>query len=217
MVDGAVVKRFAWIPILLTGVLFVGVLLAPPSHAHSPVTSGLIYEAYLDLPQVRKAHEVSALDDELADYILDPGTSYDEAAAVINALGRTLDNHLLLLQRLKKTDPHGYQRFRAGKGSSRVLFAVGYMWATDEYYDTRRAELLLAQAERQSPEFFVISLVHALVIAQSKEESEWCEIFRKPRDTIARYPNGLEMRRAAVQSVLDYTDTYAESCGGYAV
>ena len=93
-----------------------------------------------------------------------------------------------------------------------MLFAVGYMWATDEYYDTRRAELLLAQAERQSPEFFVISLVHALVVAQSKSESEWCGIFRKPRETIARYPNGLEMRRAAVQSVLDYTDTYAPGC-----
>ena len=183
--------------------------------ADSPLTSADFHQAYLDLPQVRKAVQVRALDDELADYLLSPGTSYDEAAAVINALGWDADgkdNHLRLLRRLKATDRRAFDRFKAGKGSSRILFVVGYLWAMDDYFETRRAESLLWQARSQAPEFFAIALIHALVVAQSEEVGRWCEVFRGPRATLAKYPNGLEMRRSAVRIVLDYTDIYADEC-----
>lgn len=186
-----------------------------PSRADSPLTSADFHQAYLDLPQVRKAAASRQLDDELADYLLSPGTSYDEAAAVINALGWDFDgkdSHLRLLRRLQATNPLAFERFRAGKGSTRVLFAVGYLWAMDDYFDTRRAQKLLAQARRQSPEFFAITLVEALVAAQSKDVGDWCDIFRCPRAALARHPNGLEMRRAAVAIVLEYTDLYADDC-----
>jgi hypothetical protein len=201
---------------ILAPVLLLVVLSLPlPSHADSPLTSADFHQAYLDLPQVRRAAVSERLDDELADYLLSPGTSYDEAAAVINALGWDIDgkgNHLRLLRRLQVTDPQAFERFRGGKGSTRVLFAVGYLWAMDNYFDTRRAQKLLAQARRQSPEFFAITLVEALVIAQSEEPADWCEIFRGPRAALARHANGLEMRRAAVDIVLEYTDLYAKDC-----
>ena len=204
------------------GVTFATVLLtlavAWPGRvrADSPLTSTDFHQAYADLPQVARAVASGTLDDELADYLLSPGTSYDEAAAVMNALGWDVDgkdNHLRLLRRLKATDPQAFERFRSGRGSTRVLFAVGYLWAMGDYFDTRRAELLLAQARRQAPEFFAISLLHALVVAQSKDVSDWCEVFKGPRETVARYPNGLEMRRKAVEIVLEYTDIYADRCG----
>jgi hypothetical protein len=196
-------------------VLLFAALCPLSSRADSPLTSTDFHRAYVDLPQVRKALEAGRLDDQLADYILSPGTSYDEAAAVINALGwdtEGKDNHLRLLRRLQVMDPPAYERFRAGRGSTRALFAVGYLWAMDDYFDTRRAESLLGQAKRQAPEFFVISMVHALVAAQSKEVSDWCDIFRGPREAMARYPNGLEMRRAAVRIVFEYTDIYGKYC-----
>lgn len=196
--------------------LLLAVLSAPrPARADSPLTSADFHQAYADLPQVRRAAATGVLDEALADYLLSPGTSYDEVAAVVNALGWNVggkDNHLRLLRRLEATDPQGYRRFREGRGSTRVLFAVGYLWAMDDYFDTRRAETLLAQARRQSPEFFAIALVHALVVAQSKEVEDWCEVFRGPRATLANYPHGLEMRRTAVDIVLAYTDLYGDRC-----
>jgi hypothetical protein len=201
--------------VLMCVVFVAASLWSPPARSDSPLTSADFHQAYLDLPQVRKAAQVRLLDDDLADYILSPGTSYDETAAVINALGwdtEGKDNHVRLLRRLKVTDRRAFDRFRAGKGSSRVLFAVGYLWAMDDYFETRRTEALLWQARRQAPEFFAIALVHALVVAQSEDVGRWCEVFRGPRATLAKYPNGLEMRRSAVKIVLDYTDIYADEC-----
>lgn len=200
---------------MLTCALLVVALCPQPAQADSPLTSTDFHQAYLDLPEVCKAARARVLDDALADYILSPGTSYDEAAAVINALGwdtEGKDNHVRLLRRLKVTDRRAFDRFKTGKGSSRVLFAVGYLWAMDDYFETRRAEALLWQARRQAPEFFAIALIHALVVAQSEDVGRWCDVFRGPRDTLARYPNGLEMRRSAVKVVLDYTDIYADEC-----
>lgn len=200
---------------LLAALLGITALMPLPSRADSPLTSTDFHEAYLDIPQVRRATETHKLDDELADHLLSPGTSYDEAAAIINALGWNIDgqdNHLRLLRRLKATRPDRYEQFRRGKGSSRELFVVGYLWAMDNYFETRKAEFLLWQAQKQSPEFFAIALVHALVVAQDQPVSQWCDIFRGPRETVTRYPNGLEMRRAAVSMVLDYTDEYADNC-----
>lgn len=201
--------------LLLAVLLGFAALLPMPSRADSPLTSTDFHQAYLDVPQVRRAAESHQLDDELADYLLSPGTSYDEAAAVINALGWNIDgtdNHLRVLRRLQATRPDRFKQFRLGKGSSRELFVIGYLWAMDDYFETRKAELLLRQAKNQSPEFFAIALVHALVLAQDKPVNEWCEVFSGPRDTLNRYPNGLEMRRAAVSIVLDYTDGYADQC-----
>lgn len=89
----------------------------------------------------------------------------------------------------------------------------------DDYFETGRAERLLVQARRQSPEFLAIALVHALVVAQIKIAADWCDVFRGPRDTLARYFHGLEMRRLAVDIVLDYTDRYGKTAasGGHPV
>jgi hypothetical protein len=58
----------------------------------------------------------------------------------------------------------------------------------------------------------MISLVYALGVAQSDEVRGWCDIFRGPREAMARHPNGLEMRRAAVDIVFKYTGIYGEYC-----
>ena len=79
----------------LAAVVFLATWSAPPAaRADSPLTSADFQRAYPDLPEVRTAGASGRLDDALADYLLDPGRSYAETAAVINALGRACRTRL---------------------------------------------------------------------------------------------------------------------------
>lgn len=197
--------------------LALGAMLSPPAAlADSPLTSTDFASAYRDVPRVQAVAR-DGLDDADMDWLLAEDTPHDQAVAAINSLGFGKDgkgrNSIRLLARLHATDRARFEAFRKGQGSGHLLLVVGYAWAMDEYFETRRAESLLRQAQRRLPQSFTVAFVLAMAEAQRKMDGPWCEVYMGPKRLINRWgPHPIDLRRQVLEDTMRYIDLYSADC-----
>jgi hypothetical protein len=196
-------------------------LLCGHAHADSPLTSTDLSTAYLDVPEVAHATKIGQLDARLETYLLDPRTPPDRAVAVINALGPDItdanSNHLVLLRRLEREDPHRFREFRLGRGDGNLLLVIGYSWAMTDYHDSAKAQALLRVAARRLPDSFAAAFAHALARAQGDTHRDghaaWCRIYTGPRALIDGWGGRrIDLRTDAIDTAMEYLVLYKDDC-----
>jgi hypothetical protein len=202
--------------------LFFLLLAAAAARADSPLTSTDFATAYADVPGVKSAKDGNT---EAAYVFLASTASNDKKLAVANALGWSGDFatgffEYLAQQRDVKADTLDVKDLNASQ-----LFVAGYLVAMADYLELKplkpgakgvwgkTGQFLLDRAASSLKEDFTVQYVQALVKAQKAMAGSWCDVFRGPRDVLARFPTAQRnLRPGAVESAQGYLQGYEESC-----
>jgi hypothetical protein len=207
--------------------------LASSALADSPLFSADISSAYSELPSVRHA-QAEGLDRETCTVLADPAVSSDVRVAVAQAASRKSGQ--------RAAPALGFFRFLAERSGKAVpdldasdlglheRFALGYLLALDpdrplgsiedlsptlaaapsRLVHTPALELL-EQAQRDRPEDFTIALVLALARGNRIMAEDFCQVWREV-DAVQRHGLRINLRPAALQSVLEYIGLYRQDC-----
>ncbi len=186
-------------------------------YADNPITNSTFYNAYEDIPEVKKALKQGILDEELADFLLDVKRPLGHAAAVINALSWDFEgknNSQYLVKYLTKQDDTFPKRLERGEVSGRILFVLGYLRGMDNYFEVSQAAKWLANAKTKIPESFTVSIIYAIVEGQVRFISgkTSCDTWEFIKDSIDAFPGNRDMRKDAVKYILNYMELYKKSC-----
>jgi hypothetical protein len=188
--------------VLLIG---IGTLLAftGSATADSWLTSTRFYQAYLDVPQVKRAAYTGFLDGEDASFISDRSKPLGVKAAMINAyylstnnsfFGNVTDsNYEALVRHLKKK----YGTLRSKKISSDEHACLGYLQALEEYKSPRRALKHFKRARRKNWASLMSQVLSAMTTGQDSRKKGLAALKKAFSDKTLT----LDVRREALEII----------------
>lgn len=151
------------LPVLLSAALALGA--AASAHADSPITETPFHKAYAGDPMVAHAAALGALDDRIADFLLDARQPVGLRLAVVNAMGwgEARDRHSRYLSRA--TLRRGRPAETAEGLPWQVQLVAGYMMAMDDHRDPmpglRMVETAQARSGGSRAAMAILSLLRA--------------------------------------------------------
>ena len=204
--------------------LLLLLLLPSPSFADSPLTSTDIGLYYTDNDHVLAAAEVGMTESVLY-ALLDTSTSYEDALAIINAIGWSLGdegNPQVFIKATAEAKGLSLSQMEVDSLTARENFIIGYMLAMEHYLDLRTLDIegplggqspldFLSRAHAQAPESYSVAMAYALVQAQAELGSDWCKVYRLIHSTDTAYES-YDLRPEARQAILDYIASYKSAC-----
>ena len=199
--------------------------------ADSPLTSTPFYQAYNEIPIIYQAEQKKILTYEFAAYLSSGAVSIDKKAALINALGWSVDgqnNYELYYAFLK--NKYKKEQLNIATISVDEIFCCGYLMAMDDYFHPEPAVQMLETARRKKPNSYTITMVEGLCLAQialdnqflSKEEklkqgldtltNWWSEIYLIGARIEAEKGLLQDLRKEAKVIVFSYLEEYRKYC-----
>ena len=182
--------------------------------ADSPVTSTNFHTAYQDIPMVVYAGEKGIIDQEIADFLMNPEHEIDLKAAVINALSWDFNgksNALRYRDFLKEKHNKRYLK-KIHKMEAHDLFCLGYLTAMDDYFNCYPALEFLEEAVKKQPGSFTMQIILAIVKAQIAFDVNWCEVWKLTDEVLKKDDLERDMRENAIEIIVNYMILYKESC-----
>jgi hypothetical protein len=155
------------------------VFIASYVKADSPITSTDIYKAYTDVDMVKYAKKHPNLDKKIAEYLHSTDVSIDVKAAVINAVGWSVDG---------KTNAEDYCKYiysslpkdiDINSLSADELLCIGYLIVLDDYFHPKYAIPYLTKAKELNKTSFTVAIIDALIHAQDimDDQGSWCDMW----------------------------------------
>lgn len=195
-------------------VIFLSFLIQP-IYADSPLTSTPLYEAYLDIPEVKSANKNKKITFELAAYLASPSSGLDNKIAVINALswGKNARDNVQLLASylslkyqtpLKKIDPESMD--------PEDLLVLAYMLALSDYFKPERSMKLIEMAQSRLSSSFTANLVLTLNRAQAMMDTDFCGVYSVGQSLFEDRSLKRDLRPGAVDIVQKYLQLYKSDC-----
>ena len=188
------------------------VFLAFEVHADSPLTFTNFGKSYKDLKIMEEVSKANGrLNIPLMDYLFDSLNPVDCKLALINQLGWSIDgkqNTGIYLKYIATKKPG----FKPSKASGEVLICIAYLKALDNYFDVKDALLFAKYAKLKNPTSLSISIIHALIEAQTKGFSHWCEIYECVNLVRLNKKLNNDMRKTAVAIIYEYIEDYKKYC-----
>lgn len=218
-------KVTKWLISGLTASLIYGVI--PIARADSPLTSTDFYQTYQDVELVNLATQ-KQLTLPLMDALSDPKIPNDQRAAIVNALGWSIEgqsNASTYLDYLAKRYQKNRSDLKLDTLATEEIFALGYLLAMDDYFTLKAlggkgeveqadAVTLLATAAARQPQDYTIALINKL--AQSQLEladfAQWCQIYQSVSTVVNNFPPERNLRPSATKIIMDYIQGYQEYC-----
>lgn len=190
-------------------VLAVSFLVPQLSYSDSPLTSTDIYKAYDDIDMVSKAKKEGKMTNKIADFLSSDTNSIDTKAAVINAMGWSIDGS-------NNADLYCiYVHDRSMKNidikvlKADELFCVGYMQALDDYFHPKKALPYLKAALEENDKSFTVAIILALTKAQSiMNNGDWCKMWEITYKVLDDKYLVRELRESAIKIIKDYMILY---------
>ena len=180
--------------------------------ADSPLTSTPFHDKYTDIDIVLKAEQTGVMNQEFADYLHDRSNPIDVKAALINALGWSLEGksnaeiYNTLIHKRQMTEEDIF------KINANELFVIGYLMALDNYFDVSKAILFLKQARIKNSGSYTYSIIEALAKAQKAMEKDFCKVWKYANKVFSNEDLEMDMREDAGKMMYDYMIVYKEYC-----
>ena len=182
--------------------------------ADSPLTSTSFYNAYMDIPLVKKTSKSKGiLTDEVFEY-LNSKNSIDKKIALINALKWNIkgkknaaiySKKLLLLKDYTSTNFYH-------KGTAEELICYSYIKSLDSYFDVKEAIIFSNRAVKLNHNSYTIAIINQLIKAQSLSQNEWCKVYNEMNTIKENKKLVLDFRKQASSIIFNYIDTYKKYC-----
>ena len=196
-------KKLRLIPFLFL------ILVFSTARADSPLTSTPIADAYTDLDIVVKAQKKGKMTMEFAKFLHDNGNSIDEKAALINAIGWSIDG---------KANAELYAKYIFSKKPDELelsdlsgddLFCLGYLQALDDYFNPKKSLPYFEEAEKKINTSLTVSLIHTLAKAQDiMDKGDWCKMWNMTYQTLNDKSLYRDLRESAIKIIKDYMILY---------
>jgi hypothetical protein len=178
--------------------------------ADSPITSTDIHKAYSDIEMVSYARKKGKMDEKIANYLHDTAVKIDIKAAVINAVGWSIDGkksakkYSLIIFDKPLTD------LDVNTLNADDLFCLGYLQVLDDYFHPKNALPYIEKAKELNDKSFTVSVIYALIQAQNmmNDQGDWCkmwEVVYKVYNDKSIYG---DMREDAKKIIWDYMINY---------
>lgn len=188
---------------------FLGVFNTPAVFADSPLTSTPISDAYKDMDIVVRAQKKGKMTMEFAKFLHSSDNNIDEKAALINAIGWSIDG---------KNNAELYAKYIFDKKLTELdlpdmkgedLFCLGYLQALDDYFNPKKSLPYFEEAEKKISTSLTVSLIHTLAKAQSiMDDGDWCKIWNMTYQTLNDKSLYRDLREAAIKIIKDYMILY---------
>ena len=189
--------------------LFIFIVTFTTLKADSPLTSTPISEAYRDLDIVVKAEKKGKMTVEFAKFLHSGENTIDEKAALINAIGWSIDG---------KDNAALYAEYTFGKTLSELdledlsgedLFCLGYLQALDDYFNPAKSFPYFKAGEEKINNSLTFSLIYTLAKAQNiMDDGDWCKIWSMTYRTLNDKSLYRDLKEAAIKIIRDYMILY---------
>ncbi len=180
--------------------------------ADSPLTSTPFHKAYSELNIIKEAKAKGILNVEMAEYLSSGSVSLDLKAALINALSWDFDgknNSELYSYYLCLKYGFSIENFDISDLLPYELFSLGYLQAMDNYFTVEDSLNLLERARENLDKSFTVTLIHALVQAQTMMQGQdWSGIWPMFDELVNDESPGVDIRPEAVSIILNYMVLY---------
>lgn len=196
-------KKLRLIPFLFL------VLVFSTARADSPLTSTPIANAYTDLDIVVKAQKKGKMTMEFAKFLHDDGNSIDEKAALINAIGWSIDGKANAELYAKYIYSKKLDELILSELSGDDLFCLGYLHALDDYFNPKKSLPYFEEAEKKLNTSLTVSLIHTLAKAQDiMDKGDWCKIWDMTYKKLNDKSLYRDLRESAIKIIKDYMILY---------
>jgi len=177
--------------------------------ADSPLTSTPISDAYKDIDLVVKAENKGKMTMEFAKFLHSDDNSIDEKAALINAIGWSIDG---------KDNAALYAKYIFHKKLSELdledlngedLFCLGYLQALDDYFNPSKSFQYFEAGAKKINNSLTFSLIYTLAKAQNiMDDGDWCRIWSMTYQTLNDKSLYRDLKEAAIKKIRDYMILY---------
>ncbi len=184
--------------------------------ADSPLTSTHFADAYSDHPMVQMADQMMQNDipTTLLNFLADKNSPVDVRLAVINKIGWNFDGTTVgaqLGEYLMGRYGAKSEKKLAKKLDAGTLAVYAYAKAMSNYFDVKAASELGHQAVKKNKnKSFSVALISALIDAQIYLDSDWGMIYKVVSDVLHDGSLNLDMRKEAIDNIMDYINLYNE-------
>jgi hypothetical protein len=189
--------------------LFIFIITFTTSKADSPLTSTPINEAYRDLDIVVKAEKKGKMTMEFAKFLHSSDNTIDEKAALINAIGWSIDG---------KDNTSLYAKYIFNEKLTQLdlkdlegedLFCLGYLQALDDYFNPAKSFPFFEEGEKKIRNSLTFDLIYTLAKAQNiMDDGDWCEIWNMTYRTLNDKSLFRDLKEAAIKIIRDYMILY---------
>ena len=184
--------------------------------ADSPLTSTHFADAYSDHPMVQMADQMMQNDipTTLLNFLADKNSPIDVRLAVLNKIGWNFDGTMVgaqLGEYLMGRYGAKSEKKLAKKLDAGTLAVYAYAKAMSNYFNVTVASELGHQAVKKNKnKSFSVALISALIDAQVYLDSDWGMIYKVVADVLHDGSLNLDMRQAAIDSIMEYINLYNE-------
>ena len=182
--------------------------------ADSPLTSTHFADAYSDHPMVQMADQMMQNDipTTLLNFLADKNSPIDVRLAVLNKIGWNFDGTMVgaqLGEYLMGRYGAKSEKKLAKKLDAGTLAVYAYAKAMSNYFNVTVASELGHQAVKKNKnKSFSVALISALIDAQVYLDSDWGMIYKVVADVLHDGSLNLDMRQAAIDSIMEYINLY---------
>jgi hypothetical protein len=177
--------------------------------ADSPLTSTSIWESYKDIDIIVKAQKKGKMTLEFAKFLHDADNSIDEKAALINAIGWSIDGKNNTELYAKYIFDKKLTELNLPEISGEDLFYLGYLQALDDYFNPAKSLPYFEEAEKKINTSLTVSLIHTLAKAQNiMNGGDWCQIWNMTYQTLNDKSLYRDLRESAIKIIRDYMILY---------
>ena len=191
-------------------IIFILIFTIYYTKADSPITSTDIYKAYTDVDMVKYAKKHPNLDKKIAEYLHSSDVSIDVKAAVINAVGWSVDG---------KTNAEDYCKYiysnlpkdvDINSLSADELLCIGYLTVLDDYFHPKYAIPYLTKAKELNKTSFTVAIIDALIHAQDimDDQGSWCDMWDVVHKVYDDKSINNDLRDDARKTIWDYMVLY---------
>jgi hypothetical protein len=183
--------------------------------ADSPITSTYFAGSYFDYSIVLQAESAREVNDAIAEYLLDEDNPIDVKAAIINAIGWSLDgssNSEKFKSYIAKKRGITTAQINLDDLSGDELFCLGYFLAYDDYFIVDESLNILAKAVAKNQTSFTVNMIYTLVKAQKAMDTDFCKVWKLTADLLNNKSLKRDMKTSAIQMVVDYMILYKQDC-----
>jgi DNA-binding phage protein len=190
-------------------VLAVPFLVPQLSYSDSPLTSTDIYKAYDDIDMVRIAKKEGKITNDIADFLSSDTNSLDTKAAVVNALGWSINGTNNADLYCIYTYDRSLNNLNIKDLKPDELFCIGYMQALDDYFHPKKALPYLKAALEENDKSFTVAIILALTRAQSiMDGGDWCKMWAMTYKVLDNKYLVRDLRESAIKIIKDYMILY---------
>lgn len=177
--------------------------------ADSPVTSTDFYRAYINVDVVESAREKGVLDEEIANYLHSSENPIDVKAAVINALGWSIDGKSNAKDYVSLFYSDDIENLDLDSINGDELFCISYMMALDDYFNVDKALPLMEKAYEKENTSFTVAMIRNTLNGQvDLFNGNWRMVWTNTKNVLDDKTLVKDMKQEAIDIIVDYLKLY---------